>query len=131
KDDFQVFEAGKLQKADMFATVDIPLQRPDRFAFMDRPIPTDVRSNREALTGRVYVLVLDDLDISAIRSIATRKQAREFVEKYLGANDVAAVVYTSGRMDGAQDFTGDRQLLLAAIDKFVGRRMRPQALAKM
>jgi VWFA-related protein len=131
KDDFQVFEDGKPQKVDMFATVDIPLQRPDRFAFMDRPIPSDARSNREALTGRVYVLVLDDLDISAIRSVATRKQAREFVEKYLGANDVAAVIYTSGRTDAAQEFTGDRQLLLAAIDKFIGRRLRPQALEKM
>ena len=54
-----------------------------------------------------------------------RKSAREFVEKYFGASDVAAVVSTSGRGDLAQDFTSDPQLLLAAIDKFAGQRLRP------
>jgi VWFA-related protein len=131
KDDFQLFEDGKPQKVDMFATVDIPVQRPERFAFLDRPVSTDVRTNREAFAGRVYVLVMDDQDISPMRSIQTRRQAREFIEKYLGANDAAAVVYTSGRGDAAQDFTNDRQLLLAAVDKFIGRRLRPAALDKM
>jgi VWFA-related protein len=131
KDDFQVFEDGKPQKVDMFATVEIPMTRPERFAFMDRPITSDVKTNREAFTGRVYVIVLDDQDISPMRTVQTRKQAREFVEKYLGANDVAAVVYTSGRTDAGQEFTSDKQLLLAAIDKFIGRRMRPAALDKM
>jgi hypothetical protein len=39
------------------------------------------------------------------------------------ANDLAAVVYTSGRGDASQEFTGDRRLPLASIDKFVGRRL--------
>ena len=131
KDDFEVLEDGKPQKVDMFSTVDIPVKRPDRFLLLDRPISSDVKSNRDAFAGRVYVIVLDDLDISPMRSSQTRKQAREFVEKYFGANDVAAVVYTSGRTDGIQDFTGDPQLLLAAIDKFAGRRMRPSTLDKV
>ena len=116
KSDFEIREDGKLQKVDMFSTVDIPLQRPTRFALLDRPITSDVRSNREAFAGRVYVIVLDDLDISPMRTAQTRKQAREFVEKYLGANDVAAVLYTSGRTEASQEFTADPQLLLAAID---------------
>src|SRR5258706_9475614 len=104
KDDFEVREDGKVQKIDMFSTVDIPLVRPERFAFLNRPITSDVRSNREAFAGRVYVIVLDDLDISPMRTSQTRKTAREFVEKHLGANDVAAVLYTSGRTDAWQDF---------------------------
>ena len=131
KDDFQLFEDGKPQKVDMFSTVEIPLQRPDRFAVLNRPISSDVRTNREAFAGRVYVIVLDDLDISPMRTAQTRKQAREFVEKYFGANDVAAVIYTSGRSDAAQEFTSDAQLLLAAIEKFSGRRMRPATLDKI
>jgi VWFA-related protein len=131
KDDFEVREDGKAQKIDMFSTVDIPLQRQDRFALLNRPISSDVRSNREAFAGRVYVIVLDDLDISPNRTGQTKKQAHEFVEKYLGANDVAAVIYTSGRTDASQEFTADPQLLLAAIDKFVGRRMRPATLDKI
>jgi VWFA-related protein len=57
-----------------------------------------------------------------------KKWAREFVDRHLGSNDIAAVVYTSGRTDATQDFTSDRGLLLAAIDKFVGRRLRSAAV---
>ncbi len=42
----------------------------------------------------------------------------------MGANDIAAVIHTSGRTDAAQEFTSNKQLLYAAIDKFIGRRMR-------
>jgi VWFA-related protein len=124
KDDFEVREDGKLQKIEMFSTVDIPVERHDRFA----PSVSDVRSNREAFAGRVYVIVLDDQNISPMRTDQTKKQAREFVQKYLGANDVAAVISTSGRTDAVQEFTNEPQLLLAAIDKFYGRRLRPATL---
>jgi VWFA-related protein len=131
KDDFTILEDGKPQKIEMFSPVDIPVQRPDRFAFRDRPIVPDVRTNRQPFDGRIYVIVLDDLDISPVRTAQTIKQARTFVEKYLGANDMAAVIYTSGRSDAAQEFTNDPQLLLAAINKFVGRRMRPATEDKL
>jgi VWFA-related protein len=125
RDDFQVFEDGKPQSIDTFSYVEIPIERQPRFLVAGRPVSSDVRSNREAAAGRVYVIVLDDLDVGAMRTTQVRKSAREFVEKYFGANDMAAVVATSGRSDLAQEFTSDPQLLLTAIDKFVGRRMRP------
>ena len=89
---------------------------------------SDARSNQRPFDGRVYVLVLDDLDISPLRTSLVKKSAREFIESHFGANDLAAVVYTSGRTDATQDFTSDRSLLLAAIDKFVGRRLRSAAI---
>jgi VWFA-related protein len=131
RDDFEVFEDGKPQKVEMFSYVEIPVERTDGFVFMGRPVTSDARSNRQALTGRVYVIVLDDLDISPIRTGLVKRLARDFVEKYLGANDAAAVIYTSGRADASQDFTSNRQLLLAAIDKFVGRRFRSLTLDKL
>jgi VWFA-related protein len=131
KDDFEVREDGKPQTIDMFAMVDIPLERRDRFLFLDRPAPSDVRSNREAFAGRLYVILLDDLNINPLRTAQTKTLARRFVEKNLGANDVAAVVYTSGRTDATQEFTGDSQLLLSAIDKFFGRRLRPAPLDRV
>ena len=128
KEDFQVFEDGKPQKIDTFSLVEIPLERHDRFLFMEKPVRSDVKSNRRPFSGRLYVIVLDDLDVSPFRTGLVRKFAREFVEKYFGANDLAAVVYTSGRTDASQEFTSDPQLLLAAIDKFLGRRLRSQTL---
>ena len=49
----------------------------------------------------------------------------------MGANDLAAVVYTSGRKDAAQEFTSNRELLVAAIDKFIGQRMRSLSLERL
>ena len=49
----------------------------------------------------------------------------------MGANDVAAVVYTSGRTDASQEFTTNRELLIRAIDKFQGRRLRSLSLEQL
>src|SRR5260221_346548 len=131
KEDFELSDAGQLQRIDLFSEVQPPVDRQNRSLFMDRPEPVDVQSNREASAGRVYAIVLDDLHIAPLRTVETRRAAREFVEKYLGANDVAAVIYTSGRTDASQEFTSDPQLLLVAIDKFFGQRLRDQVRDKI
>ena len=89
KEDFQVFEDGKPQKIDTFSLVEIPLERQDRFLFMEKPVRSDVKSNRRPFSGRLYVIVLDDLDVSPFRTGLVRKFAREFVEKYFGVNVVS------------------------------------------
>jgi VWFA-related protein len=131
REDFELFEDGKPMKIDLFSFVDLPLEKPQRFLVLDRPVTTDSQSNREGFSGRLYVIVLDDLDVSAMRSAHVKKSARQFVEQYVGANDMAAVIYTSGRSDAAQEFTANHQLLLTAIDKFVGRRLRSLTLERL
>jgi VWFA-related protein len=128
REDFEVFEDGKPQKVEMFSYVELPVERPDRFAVLGRTVSTDARSNARPFDGRVYVLVLDDVDISPLRTSIVKKSAREFIDRHFGANDLAAVVYTSGRTDATQDFTSDRNLLIASVDKFVGRRLQSAAI---
>jgi VWFA-related protein len=131
RDDFEIFEDGKPQTIEMFSYVELPVERPQPFMALGRPVSVDARSNARPFDGRVYVIVLDDLDISPLRTSLVKRTARQFVERHFAANDIAAVVYTSGRSDAVQDFTGDRQLLLAAIDKFVGRRLRSAAVERL
>jgi VWFA-related protein len=131
RDDFTVFEDGKPQKIDTFSLVEIPVEKSDEIVVEGRTIPADTRTNREPFAGRVYVIVLDDLDVSAMRSAPTRDAARKFVREHMAANDLGAVVYTSGRSDAAQEFTTDRELLIRAIDKFQGRRMRSLSLDRL
>jgi VWFA-related protein len=127
-DDFELFDDGQPQKIAAFSFVDLELAIPAEFPGVERPVERDVRSNREPVSGRMYVIVLDDMNIDPIRSTIVRQHAREFVESYFGAGDVGAVTYTSGRVDASQDFTSDAQLLLAAIDKFIGRAPRSAAM---
>ena len=131
RNDFAVFEDGKPQKIDTFSLVEIPVEKPDEIVVEGRTIPADTRTNREPFDGRVYVIVLDDLDVSALRSTPVRDAARKFVREHMAANDLGAVVYTSGRSDAAQEFTTDRELLIRAIDKFQGRRMRSLSLDRL
>src|SRR5215212_5553108 len=81
--DFELFEDGKPQKINTFSLVDIPVQRPNRFIVGDRSVTPDVKSNREPFAGRLYVIVLDDLDVSVHRTSHVRKFAREFIEHRL------------------------------------------------
>jgi VWFA-related protein len=119
-EDFQVLEDGKPQKITSFSLVNIPVERAERPLFAAAPIEQDVQSNKN-LNGRVYLIVLDDLHIAPYRTPRVRAAARLFIERHFGANDLAAVVYTGGRSDAGQEFTNNKRLLLAAIDRFSGR----------
>jgi VWFA-related protein len=123
KDDFQVFEDGKRQTIAIFSMVDIPVERADRPLFAARPIEPDVKTNERPFDGRVYVAILDDLHTDVLRSQRVKVAARQFIERNLGANDLMAVLFTGGRSQDAQEFTSNKRLLLAAVDKFMGRKL--------
>lgn len=120
RDDFQVLEDGKPQALTAFSMVDIPIERPDPPLFAKAAIPPDVVSNGKPFEGRIFVLVIDDLHTRFARTARTRAAARQFVQRYVGTNDVVAVVNTSGFGKGMQDFTSNRVLALRAIDAAMG-----------
>jgi len=122
--DFEVFEDGKPQAIQTFSYIELPRLRPSSFAFGGRPVASDVRSNRDVASGRVYIIVLDDLNVAPLRTGIVRRYARDFIEKHFSSNDLAAVVSTSGRKDAGQEFTSDPALLLRAIDNFFGQRLQ-------
>ena len=128
KEDFEVFEDGKPQTPSVFSLVDIPIERP-LTSYGTQPVEPDVRSITRSFDGRLYVVVLDDLHTSALRSQLVRDAAKRFIQHYVGENDLVAVVHTSGREDAAQELTGNRQFVLAAVDKFFGRKL-PSATAE-
>ena len=129
--DFQVFEDGKPQKVSAFSLVDIPVERTEQPAFLGRAVEPDVQSNAKTPDGRLYVLVLDDIHTDLRRTGQVRRTAKQFVDKFLGANDLAAVVHSSGRADASQDFTNNKLLLNQAIDRFSGRKLRSATLNKI
>src|SRR5262245_3760564 len=122
RDDFQIVEDGKPQALTAFSMVDIPVTRPDPPLYSKTVIPADVVSNATPFEGRVFVLVLDDLNTRATRTARTRAAARQFVERYIAANDIVAVVNTSGYGKAMQDFTSNRALAVKAIDASIGNK---------
>ena len=82
KEDFQVVEEGKPQTVSAFTRVDVPIERPDPPLFRQAAIEPDVRSNRDAFTGRVFLLVMDDLQTAPSRTMLVRAAARQFIRRY-------------------------------------------------
>jgi len=123
KEDFQVLEDGKAQSITNFTLVDIPIERFDRPLYTAVPIEPDVKTNERPFDGRVYVMVIDDLHTRFGRTIRVKTAAKQFIERRLGANDLMAVVHTSGSTENNQEFTSNKRLLLAAVDKTQGRRL--------
>ena len=129
-EDFEILEDGEAQEVSAFSLVNIPVARAERALFSPDPLEPDVSSNARPFDGRVFVLLLDDLHTTAERTNQTKVVAREFIEQHLGANDLASVFFTSGRSDGSQGFTGNRRLLLNAIDSFIGQGVRSSVLTR-
>lgn len=127
-DDFRVLEDGRTQKIANFGLVDLPVERSEKPLFARRPIEPDVRSNTRTMDGRIYLIVLDQLHIAPTHTAWVRGAARKFIEN-LGTNDLAAVVSTRGQ--ASQDFTNNKEMLLAAVDRFVGDALRSATLNRI
>ena len=111
EDDFEVLEGGATRPITTFSAVDIPIERVTRTA-------SDVLSN-EKPPGRLYVIALDRMGSES--ALRTRAFLRQFIETYLGPNDTAAVMLTTGGLrESGQEFTSSPRLLLNAIDRFDG-----------
>src|SRR5688572_12016872 len=121
REEFVVLEDGKPQTIDLFTRIDLPFERLEQEP--GRTLALDVESNQRPFAGRLYVLVLDGLHTHALRTPLVRAAARRFLERHLAVGDLAAVVHTSGGDDRGQGLTGNRQKLLASVERFTGQKL--------
>jgi len=131
QEDFEIFEDRKPQAIAAFSVVEKGTDRAGARLFLKQAAEPDVQTNAVPFDGRLYVLLMDDLHVEASNSARTRQFARTFVESQIGEGDLAAVVSTSGRPDVSQDLTSNRGLLLAAIDRFMGRALQSATLTRI
>lgn len=127
--DFTIFEDGVPQPIVGFSEVELPSWSAES-APWTRNVAPDVASNRVA-AQRVVVIVMDDFntrwepdDTKLARQVATAIVDR------LGPADLAAIVYTVNRRSG-QEFTIDRSLLHAAVERFIPSGLGPQPQSRM
>jgi VWFA-related protein len=132
REDVVVLEDGRAQTMAGFELVSLATAAPAPAPLASVPVaPVDTRSNARSFDGRIYFIVLDDLHISAPRTNLARSIARQFIEQQVGADDLAAVITTSGNRNAAQGFTSDKSRLLRAVDACVGRKVISPALAAL
>ena len=113
--DFTILEDGKAQKIVSFDELDAPEPDGSLVSWM-REVSPDIRTN-SAEERRVLLLVLDDARISFRWTEDVRRIGNSVVDR-LGPGDQLAVVYT-GNNARSQEFTTDRKLLRAAVNRYV------------
>jgi VWFA-related protein len=139
KDDFEVFEDGKPQTVTTLTVVDLPTRRSSVSAIAPAPamvtpatasVAPDVRTNDGTFDGRVIVLMLDDLLVDARRSLPVRRLAKDFINQFVEDGDLVAVVTSGGAPASSQNFTTNRGLMTAAVDRFIGTRLPSKAMSQ-
>lgn len=115
-EDFELLEDGKPQTITSFSEVIIAINSPSPFSPGTPRLDVATNSGGE---GRLYVIALDE--IGADLALRARHFLTTFIERHFEPNDVGVVVNV-GRASSAaaQDFTSDRGLLLAAINRLQG-----------
>lgn len=84
------------------------------------PIDSDVVTNLTTADRQVWVFAIVDLHVRRERVPAIQRLARELLLR-IGPFDLAAVVTTSGQLSAMREFTGDRRVLLQALDRVESR----------
>ena len=132
REDFELLEDSRPEEIASFNLVNLPVPHVDASpsAALAAAEP-DVATNERPFEGRFYLIVLDDLHTNALRSQSVRRAAREFIDRAFAPGDLAAVVHTSGRLEASQELTSNRRLLLASIDRFLGRKLQSLTLDRI
>jgi len=122
RNEITVLENGTPQTLVAFERVSIPARAASPPASVPQA-PKDVASNEGPPPARVFVLVLDSHHVAATRARAVQALARQFIERYIGPGDYAAVFSPGALAAATQDFTTDKARLIAAVDQFTGMKM--------
>jgi VWFA-related protein len=123
-EDFELYENGEKQTISNFSLI----TRTAGSASIDGAKTASASATTSNPTGavvqlkrgdvrRTIAIVVDDLNLAFGSIYYTRKALKEFVEKQMQPDDLVAIIRTGGSVGSLQQFTSDKRLLYAAIEK--------------
>ncbi len=118
QEELQIFEDDVQQEIDSFAPVHRPTTQPPPPASLALPDPAGkvIHASKEAL-GNLMVLLLDYATVEYINQDRVRNAAIKYVRESMHSSDVLAVFRIGGSFNLVQDFTSDKEKLVAALEK--------------
>ncbi len=121
-DEVEIFENGERQAITNFSFVSggekrVSRRREPRPDPREPGIPEPPRVIRPESVGRAMALVVDDLSLSFESAYHTRRALRKFVDEQMQPGDLVAIIRTGAGMGALQQFTMDKKLLHAAIER--------------
>jgi len=126
KEDFEIYEDGKPQPITNFSFVSVgsaisPAGGVEKTAAArDKSVaavPLPTIKLRPEQVQRTVALVVDDLGLSFESMHFVRDALRKFVDQQMQPGDLVAIIRTGAGVGALQQFTSDKRLLYAAIDR--------------
>jgi VWFA-related protein len=127
-EDFEVVEDGKRQEITSFSYVDVEpgakaqpaqaatIERTEKKKSAMNAVVPPVRLRPEQLR-RTVALVVDDLSLSAESMAHVKEALKNYLDKQAQDNDLSAILRTSSGVGVLQQFTSDKRILYAALDR--------------
>jgi len=123
-DDFEIYENGKKQAITNFSFVELGSEKektteqiaakPVKGAVAPPPVPVKLRPEQ---VHRTVALVVDDLGLSVMSVDVVKTALKKFVDEQMLPGDVVAIIRTGSGAGALQQFTTDKRILHAAIDR--------------
>jgi len=123
-DDFEIYENGKKQPITNFSFVELGSEKektteqiaakPVKGAVAPPPVPVKLRPEQ---VHRTVALVVDDLGLSVMSVDVVKTALKKFVDEQMLPGDVVAIIRTGSGAGALQQFTTDKRILHAAIDR--------------
>jgi VWFA-related protein len=118
KDDFVILQDGKPHKVTHCTYFAVPPAAPVPSAISaPAGTPVAVRALKPSQTRRVVALVIDDLGMAFSSVHFARQALKQWVDEQMQPGDLVSVVRTGANGGAFQQFTNDKRLLHASIDR--------------
>ena len=118
QDEIEIYENGEKQKVTNFSFVSASKETTQKIVPADKnavPVPQAVL--RPEQIRRTIALVVDDLSLSFESAYQTRRALKKFVDEQMQDGDLVAIIRTGAGIGALQQFTSDKRILYAAIEK--------------
>ncbi len=124
-EDFSILQDGKPQKITNFSYVRVRSPKPADAAGKpasrkgsELPVPQPPQTGlKPAQIRRTIALVVDDLGLSFDSTVRIRESLKKWVDTEMQPGDLVAVIRTGVGISALQQFTGDKRVLYAAIER--------------
>jgi len=116
KDDFELFEEGKLQAITNFSVIDIARPTPSPTGPPSPDAPSSQVEAAGATQPRLFILFVDIADIEPSRRVKFFEGVRAFFDRALRSGDLVCVLTWMHRVRVSLEPTADREALKVVLD---------------
>ncbi len=117
-DEIEIYENGEKQKVTGLTFVSASKNAAEKSVAVDKEgVPAPAPALTPGQVRRTIALIVDDLSLSFESVFQTRRTLKKFVDEQMQEGDLVAIIRTGAGIGALQQFTADKKMLHAAIEK--------------